>query len=141
MGQYYLVINLDKKEYLYPHAFGDGLKLCEFGCSAEGTLFGLTVLLADGNGRGGGDYFWDEKGECTQEEFDAVIGRWKGDRIIISGDYADPLPGEELNLYSRCNNPPGVEPYSDISTLVAKVICATPGPSLIRRVSGNSSFY
>ena len=31
MGQYFKVLNLDKKEYLHPHCCGDGLKLMEFG--------------------------------------------------------------------------------------------------------------
>jgi len=25
MGQYYYVVNVDKKEFLYPHKFGDGI--------------------------------------------------------------------------------------------------------------------
>ena len=54
MGQYYIIINRDKKQFVHPHRFGDGLKLLEFGCSATGTLTALAVLLASGNGRGGG---------------------------------------------------------------------------------------
>jgi hypothetical protein len=79
MGQYYYTVNLDKKEYLHPHKFDDGLKLMEFGQSAGGTLLGLTILLADGNGRGGGDIHSE----------DSIVGRWAGDRIVIAGDYAD----------------------------------------------------
>jgi len=80
MGQYYLTVNLDKGEYLDPHKFGDGLKLLEFGNSTAGTTMGLVALLADGNGRGGGD-LRSENG---------IIGSWKGDRIVVAGDYADP---------------------------------------------------
>ncbi len=40
----------------------------------------LAILLADGNGRGGGD-LKSERG---------IIGSWVGDRIVIAGDYADP---------------------------------------------------
>ncbi|RLF36595.1 MAG: hypothetical protein DRM99_02340 [Thermoplasmata archaeon] len=83
MGQYYIIVNLDKKEYIHPHKFGDGLKLLEFGCSANGTMTALAILLADGNGRGGGDLF-DENGNSP-----AIVGRWAGDRIVIAGDYAD----------------------------------------------------
>jgi len=79
VGQYYYIINLDKRQYLHPHKFGDGLKLMEFGNSAEGTMTGLAVLLADGNGRGGGDIQSD----------DSIVGSWAGDRIVIAGDYAD----------------------------------------------------
>jgi hypothetical protein len=79
MGQYYLIVNLDKKQFLHPHKCGDGLKLLEFGCSANGTLTALAILLADGNNRGGGDL----RSELP------VIGSWAGDRIVIAGDYAD----------------------------------------------------
>lgn len=82
MGQYWVIINEDKKEYIQPHTFGDGAKLMEFGCSTCGTLTGLTILLADNvtNGRGGGDFNGDGKD---------VLGRWHGDRIKIVGDYGD----------------------------------------------------
>jgi hypothetical protein len=79
MGQYYLIVNLDKKQFLHPHKCGDGLKLLEFGCSANGTLTALAILLADGNNRGGGDLHSDHP----------IIGSWAGDRIVIAGDYAD----------------------------------------------------
>jgi len=80
MGQYYLPVNLDKRQYLDPHKFDDGLKLLEFGLSSCGTMLGLAVLLADGNNRGCGDLHSD----------DPIIGSWAGDRIVIAGDYADP---------------------------------------------------
>jgi len=79
MGQYYRVVNLDKKQFLRPHAFGNGAKLMEFGSSAQGTMTALAVLLASGNGRGGGDARSDN----------SLIGSWAGDRIVITGDYAD----------------------------------------------------
>lgn len=80
MGQYYYPVNLDKREYIHPHKFGDGLKLLEFGCSTDGTMTALAILLADGNNRGGGDLRSDNP----------IIGSWAGDRIVIAGDYADP---------------------------------------------------
>ncbi len=79
MGQYYLACNLDKKQLIDPHDFGDGAKLMEFACSPSGTAGALAVLLADGNGRGGGD--------CRSEN--PIIGSWAGDRIVVAGDYAD----------------------------------------------------
>lgn len=103
MGQYYLIVNLDKKQYLHPNRCGDGLKLLEFGCSANGTLTALAVLLADGNGRGGGDLHSDH----------AAIGSWAGDRIVIAGDYADEgkFTGDpQRNLYRVAT-----EDYEDVS--------------------------
>jgi hypothetical protein len=81
MGQYYKVVNLDKQEYIHPHQFDDGMKLMEFACSGSGTMAGLAILLAEGNGRGGGDL----KSE------NPIIGSWSRDRIVVAGDYADPL--------------------------------------------------
>ncbi len=81
MGQYYLTVNLDKRQYLHPHRFGEGLKLLEFGSSSDGTLTGLAILLADGIGRGSGDLHSGH----------AIIGSWAGDRIVLAGDYGDGL--------------------------------------------------
>ena len=79
MGQYYIIANIDKEEYIKPSEFGDGLKLMEFGCTGIGTTTALVVLLSSGNGRGGGDLHTE----------DPYIGHWAGDRIVIAGDYAD----------------------------------------------------
>lgn len=79
MGQYYYAVNITKKQYLNPHTFSDGAKLLEFGCSSEGMMTGLAILLSDGNNRGGGDLRSDNP----------IIGSWAGDKIVITGDYAD----------------------------------------------------
>ena len=79
MGQYYKIVNIDKQQYLDTYTFNEGAKLLEFGCSSEGTLTALAILLADGNGRGGGDLHSEHP----------IIGTWAGDRIIVAGDYAD----------------------------------------------------
>jgi len=96
MGQYYVIVNINKMEYLNPHRFGDGAKLLEFGSSAVGTMCGLAILLADGNNRGGGDLRSDNK----------IIGSWAGDKIVVAGDYADPwkfIPKKYRKpLFLRC---------------------------------------
>ncbi|CAG0999235.1 hypothetical protein PLCT2_02964 [Planctomycetaceae bacterium] len=86
MGQYYFIVNIDKKEFLHPHKLGDGLKLMEFAGQGDGTMLALGLLLADGCGRGGGDF---HARKCSNPDL-ALIGRWKGDRIVVAGDYADP---------------------------------------------------
>ena len=85
MGQYYMAVNTDKEEYLAPHDLDSGAKLCEL---TSGHNFGeaLILLLADGNGRGSGDY--DEK---QNVEKGGIIGRWAGDGVVVTGDYADSL--------------------------------------------------
>jgi hypothetical protein len=92
VGQYFYCVNPAKRQYLLPHAFGDGLKLMEFGSSGSGTMMALAVLLADSNGRGGGDL----RSESP------LIGSWAGDPIVITGDYADDgkhVPPEDIVAY------------------------------------------
>jgi hypothetical protein len=94
MGQYHYICNLDKREYLDPHQFGDGLKLMEFGCSMGGTMTALAILLASANGRGGGDLRLEEDNPLEE-----IVGSWAGDRIAIIGDYFDEgdVPGWDMD--------------------------------------------
>lgn len=96
MGQYHIIANLDKKEWLHPHDFGCGIKLAEFAFASEGPMAGLALLLASSNGMGGGDIF-------VEDEFDDIPGRWAGDRIVIAGDYdvAEGSPG--MGIYQAVN--------------------------------------
>ena len=55
MGQYYIAVNIDKREFLHPHRCGDGMKLLELVSNSLGTMACLGILLAEGNGGGGGD--------------------------------------------------------------------------------------
>ena len=137
MGQYYKIVNLDKGQYLHPHALGDGLKLLEFACSAPGTMTALAILLADSNGRGGGDLMgpYDPKTGRTLDVPDpyGLIGSWAGDRIVVTGDY-----GDHGKLYGVCpdDDPPrddrgrewnmyhyASEVFCDISEAVKELIC------------------
>jgi hypothetical protein len=97
MGQYYKIVNIKKKQYITPHTFGDGSKLMEFSMSANGVLAGLAILLADGNGRGGGD---------LHSEND-IVGSWAGDNIVVAGDYADAgkfVKESDQTLYEVASN-------------------------------------
>lgn len=82
MGQYFKIANIDKKETIDPHVFGDGMKLLEFGCSAQGTMTGLTFLLRKSSGLGGGDV-----SSGLLDKHKDIVGRWSGDKIVIIGDY------------------------------------------------------
>ena len=97
MGQYFYVLNLDKCQYLDPHCFGDGLKLLEFGCSSEGTMTGLALLLRKSSEGGGGDFDPDGyRGEgIPYRNSIEIVGSWAGDRTAIVGDY------DESELYQE----------------------------------------
>ena len=85
MGQYWLPVNVDKREFLDPHKFGDGLKFMEFGASPSGTMNALAVLLAqpESMGHGGGDL----------RTKNPIVGHWIGDLVVLAGDYGLPWPG------------------------------------------------
>lgn len=70
MGQYYKPINLDKKQYVYSHDFGNGLKLMEHSWVGNEFVNVIETLVAEG-------------------------GEWYGDRIVWAGDYADPEKSEK----------------------------------------------
>lgn len=122
MGQYYKIINLDKKQYLNPHKFGDGLKLMEFGSSGDGTMLALAVLLVEGNNRGGGDLRSDHP----------IVGTWSRNRIVVAGDYADAeREGEfydpeqdDRTLYSMLDDEEGkpANGWQDVSDLVLSAL-------------------
>lgn len=111
MGQYYKIVNVRKKQYITPHTFGDGAKLMEFSMSANGVLAGLAILLADGNGRGGGDLNSENE----------IVGSWAGDNIVVAGDYADQgkfVKTTDQNLYEVC-----IAEGEDISLKVLDALC------------------
>lgn len=62
MGQYYIIANMDKKEFLHPHRYGSGMKLMEW--SYENNYLVNTML-------------------------NLMKNKWKGDRVYVIGDYAD----------------------------------------------------
>ena len=99
MGQYYKIVNVTKGEYLCPWDFGHGAKLMEFG-SGGSMLSAMALLLADGNGRGGGDFDHQDYDPATEE----IIGRWSGDKIVVAGDYADDgkfLTDEQIKQFKK----------------------------------------
>ena len=80
MGQYHKVYNLDKREFIHAHQIDNGLKLLEqCGPGDQPTTSdAVWLLLANSNGRGGGD-----------APKHPMIGRWAGDRLVVQGDYAE----------------------------------------------------
>ena len=76
MGQYFLVVNTTKKEYLHPHRFGEGLKFMEFTLDGFGVMHGLAHLLA-------------QSSDGVHMDNPEITGRWIGDHVVIVGDYDD----------------------------------------------------
>lgn len=95
MGQYHMLYNLDKKEYVNPHDIGCMLKIVEQINFPRSMADALFLLIAVSNGRGGGDVAGHE-----------YVGRWGGDRLAVIGDYHEPddIPGfnfDEIKTYAN----------------------------------------
>jgi hypothetical protein len=121
MGQYWKVVNLDRREYIHPHKLGAGLKLWEQVANHPGTGAALLILCAAmPEPRGGGDL------NPLPSLNEQVIGRWAGDRIALIGDYAEdgdlknsPVPASQI--YVLCDDEKAWG-WHDISDLVARQI-------------------
>ncbi len=73
MGQYFIIVNLDKQEMLTPSVFGDGAKFLEFSSKGNGVMQALAVLTSNGNGAGmNGDL--DRMTYEGQPDFEPVTG-------------------------------------------------------------------
>lgn len=107
MGQYYVIANKTKREFIDPHFFGNGVKLMEFGVDGRSTMTGLAVLLASSNGLGGGDLHLS-----AGTKFDHIPGRWAGDSIVIAGDYDDVPTSPGFQVYNLCGD---VDPLQEIA--------------------------
>jgi hypothetical protein len=111
MGQYWLPVNLDKKEFIDPHKLASGLKLWEQIANdfVGKALIVLTAAMPDA--RGGGDLKPDPR-----------VGRWAGDRIAIVGDYAEngDLAAEHQagQIYGWCRD--GV--FTDVTDGICEVL-------------------
>jgi hypothetical protein len=93
MGQYYVIVNVDKKEFIDPSRFMEsGIKAWEIAACGAAQQ-GLGILLTKSDEGGGGD---------LQENH--ITGRWAGDRIWIVGDY------DSSGLYSLA-----YDEYKDLS--------------------------
>ena len=81
MGQYFIAVNLDKREYVCPWCISGGAKLWEWAVNRQGAIF--TLLLRQSTEGGGGDY----TGKTYEMDKHALAGRWAGDRVALVGDY------------------------------------------------------
>lgn len=69
MGQYYCILNVDKKQQLQPRDYDNFLKLTEWSYDINPMVLAMMNLLG---------------------------GAWKGDRVFVVGDYASPDNPKDL---------------------------------------------
>lgn len=145
MGQYWVAVNLDKKEFISPHKLGTGAKIGEqLGSEMGSALIILTAAMRER--RGGGDFDLDSNyygPERTMqhsgsapvvEEYNVVarrtIGRWAGDRVAMVGDYAEdsdlPARFKASTIYEKCRSRGDGAPkrgdYRDVTDDACRVI-------------------
>lgn len=78
MGQYHLLVNVDKKQLVNPHGLGLGLKQVEQSGFRGSLGDAMYLLMMTSPHRGGGDL-----------EYTKISGAWAGDRVLIVGDYTE----------------------------------------------------
>lgn len=83
MGQYYIIANIDKREFIDPSDFGDGSKLLDFTSAGQGVMQALAILTSQGNGDGNGDIcriaYESQKTEFEPQDFETVHHEWEVD--------------------------------------------------------------
>lgn len=113
MGQYHIIVNLDKREFIKPWDLNWGAKQKEhtgFAGSAGDAIYLLTQTSPN---RGGGDF----------DLYEGVSGRWAGDRVVVLGDYTEPQEDKDLgfngegSLYNRV-----FQSYTNISETIAPAL-------------------
>ena len=93
MGQYFVIVNLDKKEFIHPHKLASGLKFWEILTSNSATR-ALAFLLRQSTD------------DSYVEDF-KFCGHWAGDKITIVGDYDD------SKIYEKCTDLEGLKSHND----------------------------
>lgn len=96
MGEYHVIANLDKKEFIEPYALGSGRILKEFMMDGTSAMTGLALLLASSNS-GGGNFNLP-----LDTQWEHIPGRWAGDRIVIAGDSFECAGSPGSGVYRRC---------------------------------------
>ncbi len=108
MGQYFMIVNLDKQEYIYPHMLDSGLKFWEI-CANNIARVVPFLLRRSAEGGGGDANEWHTPkplGVADDPASSNTCGRWAGDRIVIAGDYDNDdveITEEEARRYGYNN--------------------------------------
>ena len=121
MGQYWEWLNLDKKERIAAHEFGGGIKYLEQFYGSDLMFSAIQMLMTDMSalGNGGGDPRIENLPSVIANDLiKPYIGRWAGDKIVISGDYTE---NKEYEIYDSDHNSDDddYERFKDISEDVA----------------------
>lgn len=130
MGQYWIPVNLDKKEYIQPQALGAGLKIEEQIAAHPGTGTAIMILCAAVGTKSQdlsapSDTNIDTESEEYSDIAKRTIGRWAGDRIAFIGDYAtdDILPNSPIPASTIHKDLPNWKDITeDVSIVIERIL-------------------
>jgi hypothetical protein len=102
MGQYHILVNLDKKQFVSPMGIGLGSKQWEHLYGEPSLSDALYILTMVPESRGGGDLL----NGCSDNSKLFFVGSWIGNRVAVVGDYTVnkdlPTYPEFGNIYNEC---------------------------------------
>lgn len=116
MGQYFLIVNTDKKQFLDPYRFGEGVADLQVVSGYHAQALALLVVKMD-------DIYGSENG---------LMSSWSGDFVAAAGDYAQPdkhgietstPENSDRNLYKMAR-----EEFEDVSYKALAMLCETREP-------------
>ncbi len=108
MGQYFKIVNEDKKEVINPWDIGGGAKFWEWMWNRHSAVFPWLLRRSD---EGGG-------GDIDAPEHYTTLGAWAGDRIVFIGDYDSSKLWDTSATKDKDGKPLKKAAYTDISSLV-----------------------
>jgi hypothetical protein len=112
MGQYFKLVNVDKKEVVHPWDIGGGAKFFEWLYNRQARV--LVWLLRQSDSAGGGDIPVGERGHYI------TLGRWARDRVTLIGDYDSSRLWRASETKDGDDVPLPYSEYTDISSILRK---------------------
>jgi len=112
MGQYFKIVNEDKREVITSWGLGHTAKFWEWLYNPHARVF--VWLLRKSDGDGGGDIHPEERSRYS------TLGRWARDRLTLIGDYDSSGLWERSETRDANNRLLPEATYTDISELVRR---------------------
>ncbi|KXB08673.1 hypothetical protein AKJ59_00625 [candidate division MSBL1 archaeon SCGC-AAA385M02] len=109
LGQYFVLVNPDKKEYVRPWDIGGAGKLCEWCGNPQSRMIAFLLAHGPDDGVAGSNSRYKKQKETGEKQPHPKWGRWAGDHVVLVGDY------DNSGLYQKAE-----EEYTNVSELVLK---------------------
>ena len=104
MGQYFLVVNTDKKQFIDAWKFGEGVETLQAVSGYHAQAVALLTCRMD----------------QVRDTAESLLGSWSGDNVIAAAEYASTGNNAEHNLYKTAR-----DEFEDISYKALAMLCDT----------------